>query len=1761
MYHPFPNRQSIHSLTNYPSIPLLLSFLTQLHILADDYFQWSIRGNVKRQISSKLLQALGPLSVWTPDKVEMLGTYIAYLPRSTLKSQLTADFVLVNLPFIETIEEMDEVEEKALGIAAWNLADAMMNNPSFVTPDEKRRALCMIAKFAPRKAIFDTLYTPDEIKEGLKGCKHWNISKENSGRALSNVFSMNNFTWDNDTISMMADFSQAISTTTFDTMDAHTLQHNWDRMRDSNLSMPVLTDVDCRDIHTMGRMFFALSVAELNQIPDPALGECGAHIGMMMDVMCDETPMVCNKIWEKVKRHNSSRGDSLGGVITSMGPGVLRFVPSDDLRDLSLDDLGGLDNLKNLDLDAAQSEVVMEIVEREFGAVSKDNMNYTGAQVEKLGHVFFKGASSESLQELPEGMELMETLPSIVANLEHMNDKKIKVVYDKLHTMFGMDKGTEVCLDESTVKQAAGFFSQATHDDLMQLDRDTRLSVLSEIGQSGDVVKTMTREGIKEHFKTLKEAENLNTRGSFTSSDLEKYGPHIFCGMDATDAQKLSTAAVDNFLQELDECEQLDSDTRTVIAQKAVNSASGLSGLANDPQKLESMGTLMLHVDMSGAANLRSDQKERLGSVVGDVMERVNKREKRLEQRSSSDIPKAEKTDEKMLQNNMARALWDVVADTIDCQTIQSFHGDLSFLTTADLTVIEADVVVECLTEFQNTDWDQDQLDTLGWKIKTQFGNDTGMWDKKTIMEAGKILGGLDPDDIQKMTLDKDIMGVLGQFQIADPEAMFQKFAQDEGLGNMSAVDADTMRSFGSMLCGMSAGDMMDLQSTVVLEVAKDLSTIDCLTKDQVKAIASRLEDAIPSNQWNQVSVEEMGVLAGGLEADKLEQLDDDQVSAISPKAIKVMKPDTFTKAFNADKMSKLTQDQVSAISPNMLRKMDIGQLIAIESVANGTRGVNATQMAANRTAYFHIEIPTNVSVKDLGTFQEVRNLRNDTGCLSGMSFGGQADDLLDTVDKQDAFALTLPPDHETLFDRLRASPDHDVGIFTTFEMRMVLEYLMDNLDPAGRDTYLDLLAQFPTLTRDEVNHTVTTWPPRLHLLMKPHLMCSTLGQMDVEVLNNFCEHLTDEDVSTATVIEMLNRCGDCLAVAHASRTDEGIIGLMSGFKGRAFYDKLAQWKSDGWDLYHLMFAPDTLEVEDVDRITDHSNYLDIAQIARLGNERFYEMTSDEVKQRLAQRLSEQLGELSDWSYLRQSMLLPYIVNMPPKVLKRQLTPSMVFSFLPYMEDILEVANKKFLKISAWKVAKYLIANSDTVTREMKQEAVCLVLEFSTHKKLWKKVYSANDLFSYMPGCVAYGVSEKRITEVVKKVIRSNAFEWNQEGIEMIAPFIAAVPKSLLKNVNASLLYDNWGLFSNANFSMGTLRMLWKRVQSKVVLASVTCNEIQRLGRVFLALRVNEMNQISDVTMHECLGYLGEIMEDSCSENKWLCKNVWDKVKKYIKRQGVGIGTVIKHLGAGFVRYLPREDMEEIDLSDLGDLTTLSDLKVNIEHAPIFMRKVVGVKGPISLSNTNYSAHALMQLGSVFYHGATGPEFEFLPEDPSLFEMLPDMAMHFADINEKKIEIVYSKIKKILGVNTTTDICLDRALAEQVAMFFTAASADDLRKFSVDTRKVIIKTIGQRYDFVKRMTRQKIQEIFSVMMELDSLGSKGSYDENDMEEFGYMWCGQKSTQAFKLSETAIDQFMGVLKDCVHFEPNTRGALVSKSISISGGLSSLLQNNP
>ncbi|RUS79899.1 hypothetical protein EGW08_012337, partial [Elysia chlorotica] len=177
-------------------------------------------------------------------------------------------------------------------------------------------------------------------------------------------------------------------------------------------------------------------------------------------------------------------------------------------------------------------------------------------------------------------------------------------------------------------------------------------------------------------------------------------------------------------------------------------------------------------------------------------------------------------------------------------------------------------------------------------------------------------------------------------------------------------------------------------------------------------------------------------------------------------------------------------------------------------------------------------------------------------------------------------------------------------------------------------------------------------------------------------------------------------------------------------------------------------------------------NFKDISQLYRLGDPDFYQKISSEVMVKLSKKLNTALGQPSTWSYLHYNLLLPYIVNMPTEVLKDDLTASMVIAMLPNFDLVKDIVNENFMNIAAWKVSNYLIANADSVSADIKQQSICLVLEFSTHKKLWTNVYSERELFNYISDCSAFGVSDTRLNEVVRKIVQADTFEWNQAAIE-----------------------------------------------------------------------------------------------------------------------------------------------------------------------------------------------------------------------------------------------------------------------------------------------------------------------------------------------------------------------------------------------------------
>ena len=66
-------------------------------------------------------------------------------------------------------------------------------------------------------------------------------------------------------------------------------------------------------------------------------------------------------------------------------------------------------------------------VKTKYGELSKTNANYTSGELLQMGKVFFLGASSSDLQNLPEDSGLMDVAANMSQFMRQLPDKKVGV--------------------------------------------------------------------------------------------------------------------------------------------------------------------------------------------------------------------------------------------------------------------------------------------------------------------------------------------------------------------------------------------------------------------------------------------------------------------------------------------------------------------------------------------------------------------------------------------------------------------------------------------------------------------------------------------------------------------------------------------------------------------------------------------------------------------------------------------------------------------------------------------------------------------------------------------------------------------------------------------------------------------------------------------------------------------------------------------------------------------------------------------------------------------------------------------------------------------------------------------------------------------------------------------------------------------------------------------------------------------------------------
>ncbi|XP_046353090.2 uncharacterized protein LOC124132950 [Haliotis rufescens] len=772
--------------------------------------------------------------------------------------------------------------------------------------------------------------------------------------------------------------------------------------------------------------------------------------------------------------------------------------------------------------------------------------------------------------------------------------------------------------------------------------------------------------------------------------------------------------------------------------------------------------------------------------------------------------------------------------------------------------------------------------------------------------------------------------------------------------------------------------------------------------------------------------------------------------------------------------------------------------------------------------------------------------------CSTAYGTGTQSDKLLENnpVNVNTVRSYLTTDEQRTFYDQLIASPDHDIGVFTVEEIHTRLVYIGDQLDVTSRQTYLNIRSLWDTIDYYSLLFVINTWEPSIHLIMKGNLMCDLMSRMDQDMLSAVCTRLKEPLVTVETLSEYLDRCAYCAGVAALARQGRETIRWMPGYKAKALLDKLKQaypLPSD-WDIPLLTLVPDALTEKDVD-LVQSSAFCESTQMERLVHNDFYNYITRGVKIRIAERIRSCVGQpLSSWSADTLQMYAPYIIYLSEKQLLAEMPMSTVAAHIAMFINETDIMRTKFFNAVAWLVETYWLEASGTLDDQTKTLLVCVNLKFAMDDKFFASL--SNDemkiYFELKDVCSPLKISEAEVAPVIELYVAAQGFTWDVEHLSLFGDIMGGVRLSILEAIPTSLFCDNWVSLKDTGFPYPVILSLREKCKDIIKLApfdSWDCTKIESLGSFLVVVTETEADIIPATAFMECSVYLQEVADRTgvCQKNPALCDVVVGKMKE----ASGSLSSVLEQFGSTFMKAI--DDVSPADIK-LDEITSLASLPVDTEMAAMVWKKVTEAYGSVTSGNIEYSSEKIAAMPAVFALGASTEDFINLPEGDGLMKALNQMADHISSMSGKKIEIILDKLKRVFGIDNSASrgVCIEPALAEEVGMYFARASVSDLSKLNLNSLKAVLRVIGQKYEYVKFLSPAKMRSLTKVMLKVDGIDYALSYKHEDLDRFGpYMWCGLDSSQASKLTASALSKYLTEVTRCIHYDSPTRAAIVRR----------------
>ncbi|XP_041363160.1 uncharacterized protein LOC121378871 [Gigantopelta aegis] len=644
-----------------------------------------------------------------------------------------------------------------------------------------------------------------------------------------------------------------------------------------------------------------------------------------------------------------------------------KMVDVSKMNNLDIDQLGDMEGVAEVvDGTHKMAAAVVKSLKRKYGEVSDRNTNYTGQRFKKVVSLFIMGGRNDDIRRLPEDSTFVDGLKDV--DVENMPQKKRQIVKEKLTKVYGLDEGSDVCVEPSIAQETAPFFADANKSLLTKFQAKSLRGLFKGLGKTMSALKKNTRAQMKLMTNAMSNIDNFGGKSSITMEDVAKYGPFMWCGASKELISKFEWDVFETFLEDIAQCASvhMDSDTKQAVVERLKNLADRNSvKISEEPERLASMGSLIyqyLATLQTDLANLSNDQKEALSTSTRSIFEGLarDREEKRL--RNSKEVSEAEKTREHaemadlaaflmgVMQNVKARNEKDGVdggglpmggrrrkraTDTITCDLLQDFNGELSFLSAAQVDTMDAADFVNCLPEFQKTDFAADVLVSLAAKLKAGINSDTRTWTADDVIAAGRLLDSLDDADIDKLLLSDDTVTGIAQHVFTKKDKLLLRYLTNTSQTDTSALTANTLSTLGNLACGLTDSHITAIPASVISEASTDLGSVPCFSEAQLTAMGTKIAEAL-GNDWTSkdpVVVAELGLLAGGLPQNVLEDFGEDLIGSMTKEAVAAVPTSVFSTVFTTDKLAYLSPEQANEVTDAQIGSLTAAQLSTLSGI------------------------------------------------------------------------------------------------------------------------------------------------------------------------------------------------------------------------------------------------------------------------------------------------------------------------------------------------------------------------------------------------------------------------------------------------------------------------------------------------------------------------------------------------------------------------------------------------------------------------------------------------------------------------------------------------------------------------------------------------------------------------------------------------------------------------------------------------------------